>query len=230
MTYLYVNLAAIAIPLLASFHPAIRFDKKWFAVWPAIIITATGFLLWDSLYTHLGVWGFNPMHLMGVQLVNLPLEEWLFFICIPYACLFTYEALKQLIRKDVLAPYKGLITMVFVVGLLGLAAFNLERLYTSVTFIITGLYLIGHQYFWKKAYLARFWLAYFVLLIPFFLTNGVLTGSFIEEEVVWYQPNHFMGIRVGTIPFEDSIYGLLLILMNIHLFETFLSRKLNVKK
>ena len=79
-TYLWVNLGAIAIPLAFSFHRRLRFDRTWFALWPALLGTAAVFIAWDVLCTHWGVWGFNPLHLNGHEWLGLPVEEWLFFL------------------------------------------------------------------------------------------------------------------------------------------------------
>jgi lycopene cyclase domain-containing protein len=67
--------------------------------------------------------------------------------------------------------------------------------------------------------MGRFYLAYAVCLVPFFVVNGILTGSFIEEEVVWYNNEENLGIRLFTIPVEDVVYGMLLILMNVTFME-----------
>ena len=67
--------------------------------------------------------------------------------------------------------------------------------------------------------LKMFYRAYGILLIPFLITNGLLTGSFIEDQVVWYNDNYNLGIRILTIPVEDVFYGMLLILLNIIIYE-----------
>ena len=56
-------------------------------------------------------------------------------------------------------------------------------------------------------------------MIPFFLVNGILTGSFIQDEIVWYNNTANLGLRIGTIPIEDFFYAMLLLLSNISIFE-----------
>ena len=51
------------------------------------------------------------------------------------------------------------------------------------------------------------------------VVNGILTGTGINEEVVWYNAEHFMGFRLLTVPVEDFFYGFLLILLNVIVFE-----------
>ena len=65
---------------------------------------------------------------------------------------------------------------------------------------------------------------YPVLLIPFFFVNGILTGSGLQEPVVWYNNAENSGIRLFTIPVEDVFYGFELILLNIFLYEYFKSK------
>ena len=59
------------------------------------------------------------------------------------------------------------------------------------------------------------------MLIPFFIVNGVLTGTGIEGNIVWYNDDQNLGIRLGTIPIEDTAYAFSLILMNLFLFYKF---------
>jgi lycopene cyclase domain-containing protein len=222
--YVFINLGAISIPFLAGFDKRLRFDKQWRFLFPAMVLTMVLFIPWDMAKTFLAVWGFNPRYLLGFYIGNLPVEEWMFFMAIPYACLFTYHSLNYLVKKDYLGKYANSITLVLSILLLIIGLLNTGRLYTSVTFISTGLFLLFHRYVLKGDYMGRFYLMYLVTLIPFFIVNGLLTGSFIPEEVVFYDNTQNLGIRLGTIPVEDMVYGLLMLLMNVSWFEFFRSK------
>ena len=71
----------------------------------------------------------------------------------------------------------------------------------------------------KVSYLGRFLVSFIVLLIPFFLINGTLTGYFSGHPVVWYDDAENLGIRMGTIPLEDTFYAILMLLLSVVLFE-----------
>jgi lycopene cyclase domain-containing protein len=217
--YVLINLGAVSIPFIAGFDRRLRFDKQWKFLFPAMLLTMVIFIPWDMVKTALGVWGFNPRYLLGIYIGNLPIEEWMFFIAIPYACLFTYHSLNYLVKKDYLVKYADRITFVLAIILLLIGLMNTGRLYTSVTFISTGVFLMFHRFVVKGDYMGRFYLMYLVTLIPFFIVNGLLTGSFIPEEVVFYDNTQNLGIRFGTIPIEDMVYGLLMLLMNVTWFE-----------
>jgi lycopene cyclase domain-containing protein len=146
-------------------------------------------------------------------------EEILFFICIPYASVFTYFALNHLVEKDHLFPHQELISSVLIIVLLISGIYNIDKLYTGVTFVALALLMAFQMLKLRPRYMGRFYFAFAVLLLPFFIVNGLLTGSFIDEEVVWYNPQHMLGMRIGTVPLEDIFYGLLLILMNIVIME-----------
>ncbi|MDO9255556.1 MAG: lycopene cyclase domain-containing protein [Bacteroidales bacterium] len=219
--YVFINLGAISIPFLAGFDRRLRFDKQWKFLFPAMLLTMVLFIPWDIVKTYLEVWGFNPRYLLGFYIGNLPLEEWMFFIAIPYACLFTYHSLNYLVKKDYLGKYADRITLVLAIVLLVIGLLNTGRLYTSVTFISTGIFLMFHRFVVKGDYMGRFYLMYLVTLFPFFIVNGLLTGSIIPEEVVFYDNTQNLGIRLGTIPVEDMVYGLLMLLMNVSWFEFF---------
>ena len=99
-TYLIIDLATLAAPLLLSFHPRWNFYKTWTRFLPALLATAICFLLWDAVFTRWGVWGFNQQYVTGITIGSLPIEEILFFICIPYACVFTFHCLNKAVARN----------------------------------------------------------------------------------------------------------------------------------
>ena len=96
----------------------------------------------------------------------------------------------------------------------------MNNLYTGVTFMLTGLFLAFIMLKLRTRFMGRFYFAFIFILIPFFIVNGILTGSFIDEPVVWYNNKENLGIRFGTIPLEDIFYGMLMVLMPVTLAET----------
>lgn len=217
--YLLLDFISILFPLAFSFYRKANFSKKWKYLWKALLIPAVVFVVWDMAFTKIGVWGFNPKYILGIYIYNLPIEEVLFFICIPYACVFMYYALNYLVKRDILFSIASSITIVLIIFLVTFGLMNLERWYTSVTFFSTAFLLLLLQWKWKVTFLSRFYFTFIFVLIPFFMVNGILTGSFIDEPVVWYNASEISGFRIGTIPFEDIFYGMLLLLMNVSLFE-----------
>jgi lycopene cyclase domain-containing protein len=87
--YFIINILSISVPFAVSFDKRIMLWKEWKAVLIAIIGASIPFLLWDQYFTEQGYWGFNDTYISRIFLADLPLEEVLFFICIPFACIFT---------------------------------------------------------------------------------------------------------------------------------------------
>lgn len=181
----------------------------------AILFTGTFFITWDHYFTALGVWRFNPDYILGIYFMQLPLEEWLFFFTVPFACVFIYEALNYFIKSDPLKKFSSVITILIIISLLLIAIFNTGRLYTFVNFLLTAIFLGIHWLVFKKKYLGKFYLTYLVHLIPFFIVNGILTSL----PVVLYNDQENLGLRLFTIPVEDTVYSFLLLLMNITIYE-----------
>ena len=92
-----------------------------------------------------------------------------------------------------------------------------DRVYTLITFGLLVFVLIFAQLIVKTKFLSRFYLAYLVSLIPFYIVNGILTSV----PVVMYNDAENMGVRIGSIPFEDHFYLMSMLLINVLLFEHF---------
>jgi lycopene cyclase domain-containing protein len=224
-TYLTINILIIIIPLLFSFDKKVAFHKTWRYFFPAMIITGGLFIVWDIFFTRLGVWGFNDTHLLGLKIINLPLEEWLFFVTVPYAVVFSYRVLNEWASMTEHPEMQMTVSFAFLIIFATAAVLYYDRLYSVVTFSLAALFVVVTEWILRAYYLLHFYRTYLVALLPFLIINGVLTGFGLEEPVVWYNDSMNSAIRVATIPIEDFAYGFVLIGLNIALLERFFPGK-----
>ncbi len=218
---LYALLMAISFvgPLLLSFDKKVAYYKIWPGLFVGIFINGILFISWDYWFTLKGIWSFNPNYLLGSSLLNLPLEEWAFFMVVPFASVFIYACIKAYFPKNgfkAFVPYANY----FFIAMCSLAIILFyQKTYTRVNCSIALMVLILQQFWIKGKYMGFFWQAYFVHLIPFLLINGVLTGAITPEPIVSYNPEHIIGWRFLTIPLEDSIYALTCLLIPVSVLE-----------
>lgn len=221
--YLMIDLGAVLVPFLFSFHPQIAFYKQWRYALPAILLTAIPYLIWDQWFTAEGIWGFNPTYHSSLLIGDMPIEEVLFFICIPYACLFTYWSFRQMfpltLPKRFLTPLYAVLFLIF--GLMSTLGHGLW--YTFVDGLFAAAILVV-TWFVRRDLLLQFFPVYLIVLIPFFIVNGLLTGTAIPEPIVWYNDAENLAIRAGTIPIEDFAYAFSMLLMSTLLFEVLRKR------
>lgn len=226
-TYLLVDLLSISVPLLFSFHPRLKFFKAWGSLLPAIILPASLFIAWDYFFVKAGVWSFNTGYLTGIQWLGLPMEEVLFFICIPYACVFTFFCLDKLCQLQMTPRLENLITGALVIGLIALATVHRSKAYSFSAFLVLAILLVLAKSLLRVSWLGRFYIIYAILMFPFMIVNGILTGSWIENAVILYNPSENMGMRLGTIPAEDIFYGMALFLFNLLVFVPLNKRRVS---
>lgn len=221
-TYLILNLACIFFPFILSFDKKIAYYKLWKPLFIGIFISAAFFIIWDIFFTKLGVWSFNPTYIMGIYIFNLPIEEILFFITVPYACIFIYEVVNGYTKRDVIGCGKPYSVVISVICLVLIILFH-DKTYTLVNASICLIMLLYAAFIYKSQNLGRFFLAYFISLIPFLICNGLLTAL----PVVIYNNNENMNLRLFTIPLEDTLYGLSLMLIPILIMDYFKKPKSN---
>ncbi len=212
MRWLYAALllGSILVPALWTFDRKLKFYPKLPAVFLSIIIIGAVFIFKDVLFTHLGVWGFNPEYHLGIVIAGMPLEEWLFFGFIPYASIFLHETIVYLKPGWRLSnQMSNRITLVLMALSLVLMFINYGRLYT----FFNSIFLLA------------------VLIASMLSKSGIINRFFFTfpGEVVWYNPDNFMGFRIFTVPVEDIGYAFSLILGNL-LLTDYLYRKLFSEK
>lgn len=217
--YLILNIASLIIPFLYSFDNRMKYVKRWKAVFPAIIITAIFYIVWDIIFTKIGVWSFNLRYHSGIELFDLPIEEWLFFICIPYASIFIHFTFHYFFPKVSLSDKTvRIIYWILMIILVPTTILNYDKWYTVVNYSVLVL-LLTYTVFKERTILNTFFITFLIVLIPFSVINGILTGSFIDEPVVIYNNAENLGIRLGTIPIEDIGYAFSMLLMSLVLIK-----------
>jgi len=98
--YLLVLFLSALVPAIFCRHPSLPLARRGKAAVKAILIPSFVFWCWDIAATFRGHWSFNPKFVIGVTLVNLPIEEYLFFIVVGFVSVFTYEVvISKLPRK-----------------------------------------------------------------------------------------------------------------------------------
>jgi len=192
-----------------------KYIKRWKAIFPSILITAIVFIIWDIFFTKIGVWHFNPRYHSGIEFFGLPIEEWLFFICIPYSSIFIHFAFHYFYPKVFLSDKKvKIIYWILILILIPTIVFNFNKWYTAVNYSLLVL-VLTIAFIRFPHILNTFFITFLIVLIPFSIVNGILTGSFIEQPVVYYNNAENLGIRLGTIPIEDIGYAFTMLLMSL---------------
>ncbi|MFT3909249.1 MAG: lycopene cyclase domain-containing protein [Ferruginibacter sp.] len=217
-TYFLILTASLIGPLLLSFDRKVSFYKKWKFLFPAMLLPAAFYIVWDIYFTAEHVWSFNPAYITGIKLINLPVEEVLFFFVIPYCCVFIYECIRcyfPLLKDGRSSSFILKITgaFLFVTG-----SIFFHKAYTGYTFVFTGIFIailfIYRKYF-VNFHITTFLTSFIISLFPFLIVNGFLTAI----PVVMYNDAENLGIRIYRIPLEDVFYGMLLIMINITIYE-----------
>lgn len=222
--YLKILLFSFALPFIYSFNSKIKFYNYFSSLFMALFSSSIVFILWDIYFTYLGIWGFNPEHSTSIPVINLPLEEILFFLIIPFCCLFTYFVFKKF-EKFNLVFKKGLLRLfcliLFVIGLV-----FYDRSYTLTVSLLSALVMLNIS-FSKSKWNGYFFSSYIIIsLIPFIIVNGLLTGYLdTTNPPVWYNNDEIIGIRLFTIPLEDFLYNFVLMYVNYILFEFYCIKK-----
>jgi lycopene cyclase domain-containing protein len=223
--YFWLLAISFAGPFALSFDRKVAFYKHFKTLLPSIGMVAAVYIAFDVYFTKQGIWGFNPLYHNNIIIAGLPLEEWLFFLVVPYASIFIHYCIVAYFPSLMLSlKATRIVAIVMILFLLVLAVVYWQQAYTlymtcaTILALTWGLLTKGNS-------LGQYFISFIVILIPFIGINSILTGSFIDEPVVWYNNAQNLSIRFMTIPIEDFGYGFSLILFSI-LTNNLLNKKL----
>lgn len=216
--YFYLLIGSLIVPMLFSIF-FIDFIKDWKSFIISTSIVAVVFLIWDAFFTASGVWGFEDSYSLGIFLFKMPIEEWLFFLIIPFCSLFTHFAFFYKFPDVRLSKTTTIaITMILIVVSLVLVLNYSSRAYTFVNYLFLC-FTLSIGLLFNIQLLQKFYISFLIVLVPFFIVNGVLTGVATDVPVVWYDNAENLGIRITTVPVEDIGYAFTMLFGNILIFE-----------
>ena len=222
--YSFILFFSVIVPFIFSFHKRLQFHLHFKSFFLGLIGMLLIFIPWDIWFTSLGIWGFNPKYLTGLYFFNLPIEECLFFICIPFCCIFTYHVVWTLSKNKSIKPMKRACWIISFALLLAGVLLN-DLMYTAYTFIGLSIAMLIAPYYVN---MKVFFKTYLILLFPFLVVNGLLTGSFIEDQIVWYDGNNNISLRILTIPVEDFFYSFFMLLFVMIGYQRSIDLKVNI--
>lgn len=217
--YLLLDILYLAIPLIFSFSGKAPFFKKWRYLWASTLATAIVFLIWDAIFTSMGVWEYNQDRLVGPAFLGVPLESVLYYVCIPYASIFVYHTLTHAIERDYIYFHHELISSALSILFMIVGIYHMDKAFTGSVFIGTGIFLAFQMIVLKPRYMSRFYFATPFILILLVPPALLLTGEFTYQLVIWHDITETLGIRIGTAPIEVVVLGWLLVLMNVSIYE-----------
>ena len=88
-----IILLCISLAFERKFHLRLYQSRKERVLIPLIFFLIG--IVWDSFAVTRGHWSFNMDSLLGLKIGVLPIEEYLFFLIIPYAVLTLYRVFKK---------------------------------------------------------------------------------------------------------------------------------------
>lgn len=218
--YLIILLSTFFIPFIFSFHPQNPFSKKWKNVGIALLFILIIFIPWDILFTREKIWGFNHNFVTGFLLLNLPIEEWLFFIVVNFAVLFIFHLVEinlkhnHILDKVINYIYILFIIIFFILNIISLEGKTYTFIVTFFALLITSFIIFNKDKFFKIVFLITF----LISLVPFLIVNGALTGMFTSSPIVYYDSIRHSSIYLFTIPFDDIIYNYDMILLGSYIY------------
>lgn len=220
-TYFLILFFTVTICLIASFNRHILFNRQFGAFIKSATLVAIPFIAWDIWFTAKGVWWFNTNYTIGLTIAGLPIEEWLFFVCIPFSCVFTYFCIDKFFKLKGLSGFNNMIVFFSIIISCVIGLLHHDKIYTLVVAVSIITTLIYLHFVARVDWISKASLVFSMLMLGFIPVNGLLTGTGLDAPIVNYNLGDFIGIRVLTIPIEDAVYGYTQFLLILYFFKRF---------
>lgn len=216
LTYYLFNLLVFLPVLLLSFTTDVKPHRHLKALLAGYLFVSVPFMLWDIWAASAGHWGFNTEYVTGPYLFNVPLEEYLFFLTVPFAMMYVWGVVKKFVADKSLAGILPLLAFGLAAGTSVWLLVNFwSNGYTRSAAIATLIAVIFAAVS-RIAYTVRFWVFQALLLGLFLVFNSILTML----PIITYGPDAIIGFRIGDIPIEDFFFNFAFINLFLLAFTT----------
>jgi lycopene cyclase domain-containing protein len=233
INYMMLDILILIFPLLFSYKWVFPYYKKFKPLFISIFIVGGIFILWDILVTFRGDWAFNEAYLIGLKIAGLPIEEILFFIVVPYSCIFIYENLQYFFNDKHIYFNKKLYYIISIVFFIIGSIFYYQEYTILAMFSVGAFFFIAATWFSDILKSRNFWFYIIISFVAFIIFNYILTSI----PIVTYNPEAIFGGTVDqiwygrfiTIPIEDFFYNFSMLSFYLMIY-TYFNKKLKLNK
>jgi lycopene cyclase domain-containing protein len=167
------------------------------------------------------VWEFNPAYIIGINYRGLPLEEYLFIFTFSSAGLGIYNYLNAKFPKNDLQKYSLAISHALMGVCVAMLFFAYTKWYPAIIFSFLMLLLIGVEYINTLRFMYKFYRAFIIALIPFYICYAIICNL----PITTYQTSENLGFNLVKIPLENHFFMMGMLLLGVYLLEFFKRRK-----
>lgn len=185
------------------------------AVIAGIIFSAIGVIL--NIF---GIWKFNPEFIVGIYYRDVPLEFFLFCFGFSFLGINIYQYLNARFPKNDLQQFSLTLSNLLLGLCIAFGFFGHNHWYTIVVFVLLFVLLLYVEYVNKIRFMYRFYRAYLVCLLPFYICFGIMSSL----PILIYDSRETLGINIIDIPMESHFYVMAMLLLGIYLLEFFAKR------
>lgn len=214
--YLLILFVLAGLTLFLFIKKSIVFIMELKYMLPAIIFSGTIFIMLKIRFLQSGFISFNENFLMHKNILNLPIEEWLFLLVISFFAFSVYILVNVKFEKFNKPNLFYVVSILLLIGFAYEAWYSRQKLIPFFVFFLLSIYF-GYTLFRNrfKPHLTKFYISYFIVVIPFFLIKIFLNTL----PVILYNNDFTLGIRLISVPVEEFANLFLLMLINITIFE-----------
>ncbi|RZK80486.1 MAG: hypothetical protein EOO92_07560 [Pedobacter sp.] len=149
-----------------------------------------------------------------------PLQVFIFDFTMLFIGLVIYVSLNSGFPKNELDRFSLSVSNLLLGVCIAMLFFTHTKLYSLVTFSCLFLLLLSIEYLNKLRFMYRFYRAFSLAIVIYFIGLVVFSNTGIEVN-----PAQTMGLLIAVVPMEKGFFYLLILLISVYLFE-FLKSKI----